>query len=88
MTFCRKLSSQLLNMAVNVPLIRIPHLIDNTVENQLKTEIEELLDDQYNTLFIFENVKQTNLDVEFEQFDSSSLLFLRNVRQVEFLSIF
>jgi len=88
MTFCRKLSSQLLNMAVNVPLIRIPHLIDNTVENQLKTEIEELLDDQFNTLFIFENVKQTNLDVEFEQFDSSSLLFLRNVRQVEFLSDF
>jgi len=82
LTFSRQLTSNLMQEDLKVPLIRIPH--DYTPIEDHEKVISELLEDNFNTIFIFEQLKQDNLDNEVEYFDSSSLLFLRRTKQVEF----
>ena len=81
-TFSRELTNFLLKSEVKVPLIRIPH--NYSPINDLENTINKLFEEDYNTIFIFEDVKLENVFRELELFDSSSLLFLRNIKQVEF----
>ncbi|MFZ7755759.1 DUF3883 domain-containing protein [Bacillus thuringiensis] len=82
MTFSRELTNKLLNYDIKAPLIRIPHNFMPLKDYNLV--LDELLNDGFNTIFIFEDVYFDNLIREIQIFDSSSLLFLRNIKQVEF----
>ncbi|MGE7851357.1 DUF3883 domain-containing protein [Bacillus paramycoides] len=82
MTFSRELTNKLLNDDIKAPLIRIPH--NFTPLKDYNLILDELLNDEFNTIFIFEDVYFDNLIREIKIFDSSALLFLRNIRQVEF----
>lgn len=81
-TFSRELTRDLLQKDLEVPLIRIPHSYMPIYGNN--EVIEELIEDNYKVIFIFEGIKQEQLESEAEKFDSSSLLFLRYIKQVEF----
>ncbi len=82
MTFSRELTNQVINSNIPVPLIRIPHNY-TPLFNHNET-ISDLIENNFKTIFIFENINPNNLGGEIESFDSSSLLFLRNIKQVEF----
>ncbi|GEA15381.1 hypothetical protein E308F_16250 [Moorella sp. E308F] len=85
MTFCRELSQRALGLNINVPLIRIPHHYNPyNKSSQLEGNLEELWEEGYITLFIFEGINTQALNIELENFDPTSLLFLKNIKQVEF----
>ena len=81
-TFCRELTSQLIPEAVSVPLIRIPHPIDCDLKALLQEEIDEILDNNFTTIFIFSDLIADFVESEFESLDPACLLFLRNVNQI------
>lgn len=85
-TFCRELTSKLIPQAGSVPLIRIPHPIDQEIESQLLTEVKCIFQEKYNTIFVFSGLIADYVENEFESLDPSSLLFLKNVNKVIFNS--
>lgn len=82
LTFSRELTSRLIPEANRVPLIRIPHIIRESVKNQLNDIISRLKEDKYTTFFIFSGVTIEQIKDEYEQFSHTSLLFLRNIKQI------
>lgn len=82
LTFSRELTNELLEEQIEVPLIRIPHKYSPLKDYDII--VADLLEQNYNTIFIFEELKRNNLENELEYFDSSSLLFLKNIKQLEF----
>ena len=79
-TFSRQLTKNLLPEANTVPLIRIPHkFCGNAYDNS----INDLLRDRYSTVFVFETEVDCLLD-EISMFDTSCMLFLRNIREIHF----
>lgn len=79
-TFSRQLTKNLLPEANTVPLIRIPHkFCGNAYDNS----INDLLRDRYSTVFVFETESDCLLD-EISMFDTSCMLFLRNIREIHF----
>lgn len=79
-TFSRQLTKNLLLEANTVPLIRIPHkFCGNAYDNS----INDLLRDRYSTVFVFETEGDCLLD-EISMFDTSCMLFLRNIREIHF----
>lgn len=79
-TFSRQLTKNLLPKANTVPLIRIPHkFCGNAYDNS----INDLLRDRYSTVFVFETEGDCLLD-EISMFDTSCMLFLRNIREIHF----
>jgi hypothetical protein len=82
-TFSRHLTDQLVG-GVNtaVPLIRIPHLLNLEEVSGPMVEANLLLSQGYTTLFILEGINQTQIDNEFDRFNSDHLIFLNNVRIV------
>lgn len=77
-TFSRQLTKNLLPEANTVPLIRIPHkFCGNAYDNS----INDLLRDRYST--VFETEGDCLLD-EISMFDTSCMLFLRNIREIHF----
>lgn len=79
-TFSRQLTKNLLPEANTVPLIRIPHkFCGNVYDNS----INDLLRDRYSTVFVFETEGDCLLD-EISMFDTSCMLFLRNIREIHF----
>lgn len=81
-TFSRKLTKAELNNADKVPLIRIPHEFDG---QGYIGEIDKLLLDGYNTIFVFE-VKSDMFSKELEEFSDDSLIFLNNLKKVSIIS--
>lgn len=83
-TFSKELTQSLLNdkKIENLPLIRIPHQFSPKVDSN--NIIEELFNEGYNVVFLFENIKSNQLLGEIERFDSSSLIFLRKINNVIF----
>lgn len=81
-TFCRKRTAKEIPEASRVPLIRIPHLIDPSECSECRQLIEQLKSDGFNTIFIFSDLFANAVENEFESFDPSSLLFLRNINSV------
>ncbi|MCM3611690.1 DUF3883 domain-containing protein [Planococcus sp. MERTA32b] len=82
LTFSRELTNELLEERIKVPLIRIPHTYSPFQDHTAL--ISELFEQNYTTIFIFEELKRDNLESEIEYFDSSSLLFLKKIKQLEF----
>lgn len=69
--------------AEKVPLIRVPHPIDKTVLAETQGDVSNLLSGGYSTVFIFSGLLNNSIRQEFEQFDTSSLLFLRSIEHLE-----
>lgn len=82
LTFSRELTKKLLPSAISVPLIRIPHLLLNCIYIEKIRKLKEL---GFCTFFIFE-ANTDGLTMEIEQFSSSVLLFLNNIKKIEFIS--
>ena len=62
----------------DVPLIRIPHIISNDDYFNIKKKISPYLNN-FSTFFLFTGIDNRVVTEEFADFDSSSLLFLRNI---------
>lgn len=85
LTFSRELTNEVIDSDIPVPLIRIPHKYNPLMRHS--DMISDLMDRNFKTIFIFEKTNPNNLEEEIDSFDSSSLLFLRNIKQVEFVSL-
>jgi hypothetical protein len=81
-TFCRQLTEQIIPKASSVPLIRIPHQLAKDIRFSLANEINNLLDNNYTTIFIFSDLIADFVESEFDGLDPTSLLFLKNVNQI------
>lgn len=81
--FEKSVTQQTLHSDSNVPLIRVPHLLNENHE-LLKTEVNTLKDKfNYKTVFIFKNILEEISLEELSEFDRSSLLFLNNLHKVQ-----
>jgi len=81
-TFCRELTSKLIPKADSVPLIRIPHPVDPKIRSELSSEVSNIIQDGYNTIFVFSDLIADFVESEFESLDPTSILFLHNVKKV------
>lgn len=82
-TFSRELSKQIIPQAPKVPLIRIPHELDKSVEKQLSGEIRLLQEEGYHTVFIFSGVVADQIDEEYTSFANTTLLFLNSIQVIK-----
>ena len=69
--------------ATRVPLIRIPHQLSNLDNDLLRPTINKLYIDGYSTIFVFTDIVAQEIQLEFDSFDASSLMFLRNINELE-----
>lgn len=81
LSFSKELTKELLGDNSNVPLIRIPHAFKDY--NNYKSSIRDLIEEGYNTVFIFE-VNSDALSVEMDEFASTTMLFLQNIKEISF----
>lgn len=77
-TFSREMTRDELFNSDKVPLIRVPH---NFTGDIYSDEIDNLLNEGYNSIFIFE-VKNDAFTREIEGFTADSLVFLNNIKNV------
>lgn len=77
-TFSRQKTLKLLPAAEKVPLIRVPHPFDGT---RYQDAINRILEEGYNTVFIFETDKAV-LQTEIEELSGSGLLFVNSISHV------
>lgn len=82
-TFSRERTAQEIPEATRVPLIRIPHALLPADRAGFASVADDLLRDGFKTVFVFAGLVGGGIEAEFAAFDPTSLLFLRNVRQVE-----
>ena len=82
MTFSRELTQQALDSDIKVPLIRIPHSYSPIIDTD--ELVSQLIKENYNTFFIIENKNNIDFEQILETFDSTSLLFLNNIKEVYF----
>lgn len=82
-TFSRELSKLIIPQAPKVPLIRIPHELDKSVEKQLSGEIRLLEEEGYHTIFIFSGVVADQIDEEYTSFANTTLLFLNSIQTIK-----
>lgn len=81
--FDKSVTQQTLHSDSDVPLIRVPHLV-NEHHELLNSEVNKLKKAfNYNTVFIFKNILEEISLRELSEFDRSSLLFLNNLREVK-----
>jgi hypothetical protein len=85
-TFSRELTAQAIPQATRVPLVRIPHPLEPSLRVQLADMLGRLKSDGFKTVFVFTDLIASGIEAEFAAFDPTSLLFLRNIRQVELKS--
>ena len=81
-TFCRERTAQQIPEASRVPLVRIPHPMLPEERAALKDGVASLRNGGVETIFAFENLKPSAVQIELDAFDPASLLFLRRVREV------
>ena len=84
-TFSKELSRKVVPQASKVPLIRIPHEINNSVKNELTNEIKAILDEGFKTIFIFSGVLANQIDEEYTSFASTTILFLKSIQVIKIL---
>lgn len=82
-TFSKELSKQIVPQANKVPLIRIPHELDNSIRKELAGEIKEIQDEGFNTIFIFSDVLANQIDEEYTSFANTTLLFLNSIQVIK-----
>ncbi|MET2984824.1 DUF3883 domain-containing protein [Aureibaculum conchae] len=83
-TYSKELTEKEIPKAQRVPLIRIPHNLKIQGLEDVQPIINELKSAEYSTIFIFTGVTAREIELEFEAFDASSLLFLKNINETEF----
>ena len=83
-SFSRERTAEEVPEASRVPLVRIPHPVEAEDRAQLAGVLDEMAGQGYRTVFAFKDLIATGIEAEFAAFDSTSMLFLRNTRQVEF----
>lgn len=83
-TFSRERTSEEIPRAGRVPLIRIPHPVTPEERMSFEDGLRAILRDGYTTVFVFQDSNGTQIELEIRSFDFTSLLFLRNIRQLEF----
>lgn len=80
--FDRSQTKNCLKVDVDVPLIRVPHLIEIN-GNELFEEVFQLkVKFNYTTVFVFQDVIENISLAELSNFDKSSLLFLNNLKSL------
>ena len=84
-TFSKELSRKVVPQAPKVPLIRIPHEINNSVKNELTNEIKAIQDEGFKTIFIFSGVLANQIDEEYTSFASTTILFLKSIQVIKIL---
>ena len=84
-SFSREKTSRLIPSATRVPLIRIPHVINNNIIEKYKSVINDLDNKGFTSIFIFSGLKKYAIDSEIEAFNPISLLFLKNVLSVDII---
>lgn len=77
-TFSRQKTLALLPAAEKVPLIRVPHPFDGI---RFQDAINRILENGYNTVFVFETDKQA-LQSEIDELSGSGLLFVNHICRV------
>jgi hypothetical protein len=82
-TFSRERTARDIPQAKRVPLVRIPHPVCTEERQPFDRHLQRVLDEGYTTVFVFGDLITTEIESEFAAFDFTSLLFLRNVRQVD-----
>src|SRR5204863_7343267 len=81
-TFSRERTAREIPQATRVPLIRIPHPLETEDRSRFAVAADRLVEDGFKTVFVFGGLIASHMEAEFAAFDPTSLLFLRNVRQV------
>lgn len=83
-TFSKSLCAKTLNVSCDkVPTVRIPFIYDETKLNfDIKKELLRLQSEGFNTAFIFLKANVEKFVTELREFDSSWLLFLKNIVHV------
>ncbi|MHA6279028.1 protein NO VEIN domain-containing protein [Salinimicrobium sp. CAU 1759] len=84
--FSKEKTKSLIPEASKVPLIRIPHEIENRLRTTLATTIADLKEQEYTTIFVFTGVAATQIEMEFRSLHRNSLLFLHNIIEVDLSS--
>ena len=84
-TFCRKMTSAEVPSAIKVPLIRIPHELNLRNAIDVESKVRSLLNAGYQTIFIFEDLVARAITMEFSSFESSALLFLKNITEAKLI---
>ncbi|GMN11267.1 hypothetical protein MTsPCn9_11260 [Croceitalea sp. MTPC9] len=83
-TFNRQKTQKVLEFDLEVPLIRIPHPID--ISDEVYRDVTAIKKKyNYTTVFIFQDVIEEISKEELSSIDRSSLLFLKNLRQLSIL---
>lgn len=82
-TFSKERTKNEIPNATRVPLIRIPHSIIENDKSLIATNVENLINDGFKTVFVFTGVTANEIETEYENFDHKSLLFLNNVVTTE-----
>lgn len=84
-TFSKSLCAKTLHVSCDkVPTVRIPFIYDETKLNfDIKRELLRLQSEGFNTAFIFLKANVGKFVMELREFDSSWLLFLKNIVHVE-----
>lgn len=81
--FDKSETQQNLNSNTEVPLIRVPHLLnENTTLIKLKAD-DLKKEFNYTSIFVFKNILEEISLHELNEFDRSSLLFLNNIQKVQ-----
>lgn len=67
-----------------VPLIRVPHLLEDTNTFISYDATSDLNKEHFSTIFVFRGINERAIDVELTSFDESALLFLRSTEYIDF----
>jgi hypothetical protein len=82
-TFSRERTAHDIPQAKRVPLIRIPHSVQDSERAPFANALDNILGEGLTTVFVFGDLVASGIESEFAAFDPTALLFLRNVRQME-----
>jgi len=82
-TFSKNKTATEIPQAAQVPLIRIPHKLCEEDKLKFESIIDHFKKNDYVTIFVFSGVTANEIELEFDSFDTSSLLFLRNISEID-----
>lgn len=82
-TFSKKKTADEIPEATQVPLIRIPHILEELNKEKFESVLTDLKKNGYTTIFIFSGITAHEIELEFDSFDISSLIFLRNICETD-----
>ena len=78
--FSRERTQDVLSVSHNVPLVRIPHFVEDRDSQYFSPIVKELQREGYNTVFVFDKLNGKQVEIEFANFNLTCLLFLNNIR--------